>query len=497
MSTRRIYLKGKGSAASVKQQLRQVALIISLAVFAAQGVAAQALSATGVPAAGPGGSGAVVTSYADMVSRVAPAVVTIHSEMRVPSRQGEIPFPFPFPFGDDTPGTPQRERRASGLGSGVIVTADGYILTNHHVVDGALEINVELTDNRSFDARVVGSDKASDLAVLKVNASNLPVLPLGDSDRVRVGDVVLAIGNPLGLGQTVTSGIISAKGRSTGAGDSFEDFLQTDAAINRGNSGGALINTGGELVGINSQILSPTGGSIGIGFAIPSNMARSVMEQLIKTGRVRRSKIGVRIQPVTADIASSLGLAQARGAIVTAVEPGSPAERAGIRRGDVITAFNGGPVTDTNSLRNQVARTQPGTEATVSILRDNREQQLRVTVTELLAEKTDAGEAEADGNAARGGGKLGVTVEPLTPALAARLELPEGAKGVVVTGVDPNGPAADAGIRQGDVIEEVNRQPVRSAADLNAALQGQTARPLLLLINRQGQPAYITVRPRQ
>src|SRR6266480_3703898 len=280
-----------------------------------------------------------VVSYADIVSRVSPAVITIHSEMRV-----RAPQQFPFMddpmfrqfFGDRVPQQMPEQHRIA-LGSGVIVSTDGYILTNHHVIDGAEQIKVDLNDDRTLDAKVVGTDPPSDLAVLKIDASNLPVLALGDSDNVRVGDVVLAIGNPLGIGQTVTMGIISAKGRATGLSDgSFEDFLQTDAAINRGNSGGALVNTNGELIGINSQILSPSGGSIGIGFAVPSNMARAVMDQLLKTGKVRRGMLGVTIQSVDADLASSMDLPVARGVIVTSVQPGSPAEKAGIKRGDVV-----------------------------------------------------------------------------------------------------------------------------------------------------------------
>jgi serine protease Do len=318
---------------------------------------------------------------------VAPGVVTIRSERRVraPRQHPFLSDPllrdfFGGLFGGAVPGPESLQR---GLGSGVIVRTDGYILTNHHVVDGAEAIKVELRNHRIFDAKVVGTDPPSDLAVLKIEAKDLAALSLGDSDQARVGDVVLAIGNPLGIGQTVTAGIISAKGRSTGLSDgSFEDFLQTDAPINQGNSGGALVNTTGLLVGINSVILTPTGGNIGIGFAIPVNMARSVMEQLIKNGKVERGHLGISIQPLTPEIASSLGLSEARGVIVNSVTPNSAAARAGIRRGDVIVAFNGESVVDGNSLRNQVAGTRPGTEVKLTIMRDKQEQQVRATLGE-------------------------------------------------------------------------------------------------------------------
>jgi Do/DeqQ family serine protease len=475
---------------SMKYKLMSVAFIVSILFWGFQSSLSWAATGDDSPKSVP-----AVTSYADIVSRVSPAVVTIHSEGHVQAQQPSL---FDDPrlrdlFGDRLPQGQQQPRRRSALGSGVIVSADGYILTNYHVIDQAEHVKVELTDNRTFDAKLIGADKASDLAVLKINATALPVLPLGDSDHTRVGDVVLAVGNPLGVGQTVTSGIISAKGRATGLSDgSYEDFIQTDAAINQGNSGGALVNTDGELIGINSQILSPSGGSIGIGFAIPSNMARGVMEQLIKTGRVRRSKLGVGIQPLTSDIAASLGISRASGAIVTSVEAGSPAERAGIRRGDVITAFNGAPVTDTNSLRNQVARTEPGTAATVTIVRDNREQQVRVTVSELVTNEKAA--TSNDERPVTNGGKLGISVEPLTPEMANKLNLANGSHGLLVTSVDPSGPAADAGLKRGDLIEEVDRKAVNGVSDLNTAIQNAGTRPILLFVNRQGQSAFFTIR---
>ena len=326
-------------------------------------------------------------SYADVIERAGPAVVTIRSERRL-----RAPRQFPFfdnPLFRDFFGGQLPQSRSNppqvqmALGSGVIVQADGTILTNHHVVDGAEQIKVELPNHRNFDAKLVGSDPPSDLAVLKMDAKNLPVLSLGDSDKVRVGDIALAIGNPLGIGQTVTAGIISAKGRYTGLSDgSFEDFLQTDAPINQGNSGGALIDSTGELIGINSQILSTSGGNIGIGFAIPSNMARNVMEQLIKTGKVHRGQLGVGIQPMTPELAQQFGLSETRGVLVNTVAENGPAGKAGIRRGDVIVAFNGKPVTDGNTLRNQIASTQPNTQVKLTVVRDKREQEIPVTLGE-------------------------------------------------------------------------------------------------------------------
>jgi serine protease Do len=443
-------------------------------------------------------------SYADVVKAVAPAVVTI----RVEGKAKVSPTEFQFGEGDDffrrffgdpgerNPRSPQipRSFKQRGLGSGVIMSGDGYILTNHHVVDGADDIRVDLTDGRTLTAKLVGSDKASDLALIKVNATDLHTLPLGNSDAVQVGDVVLAVGNPLGIGQTVTMGIISAKGRSTpGGGDGYEDFLQTDAPINHGNSGGALVNMKGELVGINSQIMSSTGENIGIGFAIPTNMARHVTDQLRKDGKVHRAQLGVTIQPVTSDMAASLGLKDVGGVIISSVTPGSAADRAGLKQGDVIQSFNGESVKDLNSLRNRVADSAPGSSATVAIVRDGSKRDVTVKLDEAsVGQSARRGESDStpeDKSA------LGVSVAPLTPELTNRFNLPRNAKGVLVQDVNPDGRAADAGIQAGDLIEQVNREPVSSVEELRSAVRRTSGKPVLLLVNREGRNLFVTVRP--
>jgi Do/DeqQ family serine protease len=453
-------------------------------------------------------------SYSAIVDRVTPAVVTIFVEKRTKASQTSLPQEFRDFFGQqfgddfgqqfDLPRDGQSrqfripEQRQSGLGSGVIIRPDGYILTNNHVVDGVDKIRVELSDSRSFPAKVVGTDEASDLAVIKIEATNLPTLAYGDSDRVKVGDVVLAIGNPLGIGQTVTMGIVSAKGRTTerGGGEaaSYEDFLQTDAPINRGNSGGALVDMKGELVGINAQILSPSGGNIGLGFAIPSGMAKSVAEQLINGGVVHRAKLGVTVQGVTPEIAESLGLKDNHGALVSSVEAGSPADRAGVKVQDVIVGFDGHTVTDSNSLRNLVASTRPGSAAELKILRDGRPETLTAHVVERDGEKGGA----TRGNRGRGGegqgeSGYGMTLSPMTPQLARQYDVPASTSGVVVTDVDPDSVAASAGVRPGDVIKRVNGREVASVASLRTALNGQAGKPALMLVTRQGADIFVAL----
>jgi len=384
-----------------------------------------------------------------------------------------------------------REQRERSLGSGVIVNADGYILTNSHVVAGADEITISLGDKREFKGRVVGTDPKTDVAVVKIEAKGLPVLAFGDSSKVQVGEFALAVGNPFGVGQTLTMGIISATGRRGLDIEDYEDFIQTDAAVNSGNSGGALVNVRGELIGINTAIVSGgTGGNQGVGFAVPVNMARGVMDEILKHGKVTRGWLGVAIQPVSPEIAKAFGLTgEPRGALVADVTPHSPAERSGINKGDIILNLNGVPVSDSQELRLKISMMAPGTTVNLKLLRDRQERDIAVT----LAESSTKAESEVNpaGNAIPGT-RLGISVEQLTPQIARQLNLPSEIKGVVVTDVTPGSPA-DERVQRGDVIQEVDRKPIMTVDQFQRAIQQAGNQPVLLLIDRGGEHLYMVL----
>ena len=444
------------------------------------------------------------TSYADVVQKTTPAVVSITADRKTQQTSGGMDDFFQqFPFPGMRPPQQQQPKVERGLGSGVVVSADGTILTNHHVIEGAEKIQVEMNNGKTYQATIKGSDPPSDLAVLKIEATDLPFLTLGNSDNVNTGDIILAIGNPLGVGQTVTMGIVSAKGRRTGLSDgtSFQDFLQIDAPINPGNSGGALVSLTGELIGINSQILSrgSSGGNIGIGFAIPSNMAKTVLEQLLKDGIVRRGQLGVGIQDLNEDLAVGLGLPpDTRGVLVNSVKSGSSADKAGFKRGDIIKAINGDKVEDTNILRNKVAGTAPQTEIKVTVMRDGKQEELSAILDELPRKETNTDDSKGGNNGENTPpkeGKLGINLEPLTPELAARLQLPPETKGLIISEINPNGAAAAAGLNRGDVIMEINRQPVETIESARTILDGAGDKTVVMLVSRGGQTIYITVKP--
>src|SRR5438309_6917108 len=430
-------------------------------------------------------------TFAPVVKAVLPAVVNI-SSTKVIRTSG---FPQDNPFGDLFPGfrMPDRPMRQQGEGSGVIVSADGYIVTNNHVVDGATELTVSMADKREMKARVIGTDAKTDIALIKVDAKDLPHVVLGDSTKVEVGDIALAMGNPFGLGQTVTMGIISATGRGGLGIEDYEDFIQTDASINPGNSGGALVNTRGELIGINTAIISNGGGgNQGIGFAVPVNMARTVMEQILKTGKVSRGYLGVMIQEVTADLGKAFNLPSAEGALVGDVTPDSPGAKAGLQKGDVITTLNGQKISDSFDLRLRISQTAPGTVVKLDVYRNGQKQQMTATLGEF-PEKTQTAENSQPGEAPA---LEGVQVENLNSDMAQQLNLPTGTRGVVITRVEPNSTAAETGLERGDVIQEVNRKPVNNVEQFRAAVRGAANQPLLLLVNRGGNTQYVVISPK-
>ncbi len=378
-----------------------------------------------------------------------------------------------------------REFQQQGLGSGVIVTQDGYIITNNHVVEGADELNVSFPDKRTFKAKVIGTDPKTDVAVIKIDASNLPALPWGDASQLEVGEMVLAVGNPFGLSQTVTMGIISAIGRANVGIVDYEDFIQTDAAINPGNSGGALVNLKGELIGINTAIFSRSGGYMGIGFAIPSTMAKSVMQSLIKHGKVIRGWLGVSIQDVIPDLAKEFGATENTGALVGDVMEDSPASKAQLERGDIITAYNGVSVRDSNHLRGLVAETSPGTTARLSVLRDKNPLDLTITIGELPKELA---KASRDGSGKGEHALAGITVEN-----ARQSGRSKPSSGVVVTDIEPESPAERAGLQKGDVIREINRKPVKDVKDFERlASQLSSRSSVLILVNRGNRAIFLS-----
>lgn len=436
-------------------------------------------------------------SYAPVVKKVAPGVVSVYTSAR-PKATGFSGAPQMDDllrrfFGDQRMPRSGMMPRQHGIGSGVIVTEDGFILTNNHVVDGADEVKVSLQDGREFTAKVVGRDPQSEVAVIKIDATGLPVIPMADSEHVEVGDVVLAVGNPFGIGQTVTTGIVSATGRGGTLGLDYEDFIQTDAAINPGNSGGALVDVEGRLIGINTAILSRSGGNQGIGFAIPTNLARNVMDSLVNDGYVSRGFMGIMIQDLTPTLAKQFKLDQdaGNGALVADVSPKGPAEKAGLKSGDVIVEFNGKKVTNSRHLKLQVASTKPGDTVPVQVLRDGKTRTIQVKVQELPG--TEQAAKSKAGNGDDTGTLNGVGVADLDGRARRELNVPQGLNGVVVTEVAPDSAAAEAGLQRGDVIQEINREPVQTAEEAVKMTENPDDRTSLLRIWREGRSRYIVV----
>ena len=479
--------------------------LIALLLFAA---AAQALDG-GVESLRQTGK-----AFASVARAVSPSVVFIQVEGKAPAdsiRGLPSPFGDEWPFGDNLfkrffgdqlpavpkmpkPDVPRGERRAIGQGSGFVFAAkDGlvsgktYILTNNHVVENAEKIRVKFQDDREFDAEITGRDPQSDVAVIEIKASGLPALRWGDSSSLEVGEWVAAIGNPFGLSHTLTAGVVSAKGRTSVGINDYEDFIQTDAAINPGNSGGPLVNLDGEVVGINTAIFSRSGGYMGVGFAIPSDLAKAIANQLIEHGDVTRGYLGIVIQQLTADLAESFGVKPSQGILVAQVSGDSPAAKAGLRQGDVIVEFRGEPVTDVGSFRNRVSLTPPSSTETLTIVRDGKRKTVQVTIGKLAEDKRIAQ------GSAQSADEIGLTVQTLTPQLAEQFDAEPG-EGIVVTEVRPGSVAAIAGIETGSVILQVNREPVRSAADFQRAVKhGAGDKRLLLLVRKGGMQQFVAL----
>ena len=448
--------------------------------------------------------GNFANGFSAVLKPALPAVVNISSSRVVKGGRNQMSPMFNDPFfrqffGDQFGQGEVRPQREQSLGSGVIVSSDGTILTNNHVIDGATDIKVFLNDKREFQAKLVGTDPKTDIAVLKIDASNLPTLPLGDSNQLQVGDLIFAIGDPFGVGETATMGIVSATGRGGFGIESYENFIQTDAAINPGNSGGAMIDIHGNLVGINTAILSHgggmsgQGGNEGVGFAIPVSMAKPVMDQILTHGKVVRGYLGVRIQDLTPELARAFGLKDSGGVLIGDVSSGTPAAQAGLKKGDVILQVNGQPVNASNQLRVQISQFAPGTPIKLQIWRNGGKQDVSLKLAELSENEEKQATGETSGAALEG-----VQVQDLTSDISQELNLPPGTRGVVVTSVDPSSPAATAQppLNRGDVIQEINHKPINNTSDYQQAMSGADKQPVLLLVNHGGVTGYVVVEPR-
>ncbi len=445
-------------------------------------------------------------SFADLAARLTPAVVNISTSQSVTTAQGpqvlpQLPPGTPFEdlfrdFFERRRKENKTKRKVTSLGSGFIIDPAGYVVTNNHVIADAEEITVILNDDREFPAKLIGHDPKTDLALLKIESKEpLPAVSFGDSDKVRVGDWVLAIGNPFGLGNTVTAGILSARGRDINAGP-YDDFLQTDAPINRGNSGGPLFNMDGEVIGINTAIFSPSGGSVGIGFSVPSALAKPVIEQLREFGRTKRGWLGVRIQAVSDDIAEGLGLDEARGALVADITPDSPAAKAGIKTGDVILEFDGQKIQAMRELPRIVANTRIGKAVDVVVLRKGERKTLKVTIAELEESDAEVASATPKEPVIAEADALGLTLSSITPELRDRFGIAEDVEGVVVTDVRPDGNAAARGVRPGDVVVEVGLEPVKRPKDVLSKVEAAAKanrKSVLLLLDRGGDQRFVAI----
>ncbi|MBN1272547.1 MAG: DegQ family serine endoprotease [Candidatus Aminicenantes bacterium] len=448
----------------------------------------------------PGLLSQISAAFEDAAAKASSSVVSIFAEQTV-----EVRSPFGLPddafkdfFGEDffkrffgTPPQQEQKRTVKSLGSGVIVTEDGYILTNNHVVANAEKLNVVIGDKKTYEAKVIGTDPPTDVAVIKIDANNLPAAKLGNSDAVRVGQWVIAVGNPFQLFHTVTHGIISAKGRSSVGLADYEDFFQTDASINPGNSGGALADTEGNVIGINTAIASPSGGNVGIGFAIPINMAKKVMEDLISKGKVTRGYVGLVPQDINEDLAKALNLSDTMGVLVGDVDRGGPADKAGIKRGDVILEFDGKKVENSTALRNVAALDKPGTAVKVGLIRDGKKMEVTVTLGERPREGAGGQAPREQQTQPQTSRKLGLSVQTLTPDIAEQLGYQEDS-GVVVANVASGSPAEDAGLRRGDLIKEVNRKEVRTVQDFERETKDLKGGDVLALLVRRGQNTFFS-----